>query len=92
MSGTDGLLIEGSANGAGPGGSADTPTGPGSAQGNSANRDAVDPVAGPHEFKGNFLPEDGYGPYSSNSQYPFLDYFNLPTPKGSGSGGGGGKK
>ena len=91
MSGTDGLLIEGS--GAGPGGSGDAPGGPGSLQGNAANRDSeVDSVAGPHSFKGNYLPEDGEGPYGSNSQYPFLEYFNLPTPKGSGSGGGGGKK
>ena len=94
MSGTDGILIEGSANGAGPGSSDDAPIGPGSDQGNAA-----DPLRDPEgpgykdEFKGdNTPPKPGYGPFDPDSQYPFLEYFNLPTPKGTGSGGGGGKK
>jgi len=90
-SGTDGILIEGSGQGAGngPAGPADgESTGPGSGQGNATDREGESPYK--DQSKGNTPPDVGYGPFDSNSQYLFLEYFNLPTPKG--SGGGGGKK
>jgi hypothetical protein len=89
LSGTGEQQQQGTGSGAGPGGSDDAPVGPGSGQGNATDRG--DGGSYKDESKGNTPPEVGYGPYDGNSQYLFLEYFNLPTPKAKGSGGGGKK-
>ena len=78
------LMLEGSGTGAGPGEvPIEMPVGPGPDQGNSLNRDAD---VGPFEFPSQDT-QVGRGPYGSIYEYPFLQYFNMPTPKGPGGGG-----